>query len=105
MVLEVHSEGRTLYVESPGRRTCVRRHIPKHHKRFKAELAYFRARLAEWLDGQEVETIYFSIPPAPTYWHRAMLSAIIEAAYPPTGLPLLYTILNGEEDVTDDCGD
>lgn len=105
MVLKVHSEGRTLYVESPSRRTCVRRHIPKYHKRFQAELAYFRAQLSEWLAEQEVEAIYFSVPPSPTYWHRSMLSAIIEAASPPNGLPLLYTILNGEEDVTDDCGD
>lgn len=105
MVLNVHAEGRTLYVESPDRCTCVKRHIPKYHKRFKAELAYFRCELSGWIAEQEVEAIYFNVMPVMTYWHRAMLSAIIEAAYPPTGLALLYTILNGEEDVTDDCGD
>ena len=98
MVLSVHNEGRSLYVESPSMLTCVKRHIPKHHKKFQAELAHFQARITEWLAGQEVEAIYFYIVPGMTYWHRAMLSAIIEA-----GLCTLYTILPREEDVTDDC--
>ena len=104
MTLNVHSEGRTLYIESPDRVTCVRRHIPKYHKRFKAELTYFKTVITEWLAGQEVDAIYFAVPSTLTYWHRAMLSAIIQASYPEEGLPVLYTILSGEEDVTDDCG-
>ena len=104
MILKVHSEGRTLYIEGQGRLTCVRRHIPKHHKRFKAELSYFKAAISEWLDGQKVEAILFSVPRHMTYWHRAMLNAIIQASYTEVGLPALYITFDGEEDVTDDCG-
>ncbi len=105
MNLKVYTVGRELYIESDTLPTCVKRHIPKHHKKFRAECHYFKKSIRDWLGENKVDSITFHRTPDMTYWHRGLYAAVAEATARPDKLVQLYNIDEGKEELPHDCGD
>ncbi len=103
--LTVYTVGRELYIESDQLPTCVKRHIPKHHKKFRAECHYFQKQIKDWLGGLLVDSITFYRPPGMTYWHRGLYSVVVAATTRPDKLVQLYNIEGGREDHQCDSSD
>lgn len=103
MTLKVYSQKREIFVESDELPTCIKHHVPKRNKYFKEELRRFRQEIRDWLCGKQVDVIYFHNPPYMSFHHKVLYQAVVGATFRQDKLVMLITILEEEEDVTDDC--